>query len=197
MLRRPLSTPVRIVRDLLEVALLALVLYLAVTFALQSVHVVGISMYPTLHNNDVLVASKVDYRLHAPERGDIVILRDPLQPSRELIKRIIGLPHDRIDIRDHHVFVNDHQLTEPYVRTRWVFTSDWPNETSGSHPVVVPAQEYFVLGDNRDNSSDSREFGFVSRDEIAGKAVLRIWPLTNIAVLASPFSGEGRVGSSP
>lgn len=176
----------RSLRDTLQVLIVALLLYLAVSVAVQSVHVIGISMYPTLHNDDVLVASKVDYRLHGPQRGDIVILRDPLHPDRNLIKRVIGIPGDHILIHAHHVYVGGERLQEPYLHTRWMLTGDWPLPENGvQQPAVVPPQDYFVLGDNRDDSSDSREFGFVPRDEIAGRALVRVWPLNDIGVLSS------------
>jgi signal peptidase I len=169
------------VRDLLEIVGLAIVLYIVATLAVQTVHVVGLSMYPTLNNGDLLIASKLDYRLHQPERGDIVIMKDPMDPSRDFIKRVIGLPGDRISIRNGHVYVNQVQLEEPYVDGSW--------RTDGTAPVdptearKVPADSYFVLGDNRDHSSDSRFFGYVNRTQIEGKALVRFWPFQKADLL--------------
>jgi signal peptidase I len=140
-------------------------------------------MYPSLHDGDLLIASKVDYRLHPVERGDVVILKDPHDPSRDFIKRVVGLPGDRIRIRDHHVLLNGSALREPYVQAPWIMTGDWPGPGTDD-AVVVPAGSYFVLGDNRDHSSDSRVFSWIRRDAIDGKAVVRFWPVQRIDVLA-------------
>jgi len=169
-------------RDLLQVFALALGLYLIATATIQTVHVVGLSMSPTLGDNDLLIASKVDYHLHGPERGDIIILKSPLDPSRDYIKRVIGLPFDHILIRDRHVLVNGVVLEEPYIQN-WVSTGNWPPTPEAVDGAQVPKDMYFVMGDNRDHSSDSRLFGYVPRDQIDGKAVLRVWPWAHIALL--------------
>lgn len=140
-------------------------------------------MYPSLHDGDLLIASRIDYRLHPIERGDIVVLEDPLDPSRDFIKRVVGLPGDRIRIHDHRVLVNGALLKEPYLQTPWVETGDWPGPgpNDGS---TVPRGSYFVLGDNRDHSSDSRIFSSVRQDAIGGKAVVRFWPFQRLEVFS-------------
>jgi signal peptidase I len=138
-------------------------------------------MAPTIQDRDLLVASKIDYRVHPPERGDIIILKDPADGSRDFIKRIVGLPGDRIQIHNHRVMVNGDRLVEPYVG-EWRRTPDWPSPPGS--PVIVPGDHYFVLGDNRDNSSDSRAFGWVRRDEIDGRAVIRIWPVEHLQIFS-------------
>ena len=163
--------------------LLALAVYLVATISIQTVHVVGISMSPSLSNGDLVLASKLDYRVHDPERGDIVILKDPMDGSKDFIKRIIGLPGDRILIRNRQVFVNSHPLEEPYLSSAWVATPNWPDRATEPDGEVVPPATYFVLGDNRDHSSDSRLFGYISRDTIEGKAVVRIWPFDHATLL--------------
>jgi signal peptidase I len=140
-------------------------------------------MYPSLRDGDLVIASKVDYRLHPIERGDIVILRDPLDPSRDFIKRVVGLPGDRIWIHDHQVLVNGEPLREPYLGTPWVQTGDWPG-AGVEDSAVVPSASYFVLGDNRDHSSDSRDFRWVPQDEIDGKALVRFWPVQRAQALS-------------
>lgn len=170
-----------VLRDLVEVVILAVGLYLIATTTIQTVHVVGISMYPTLSNNDLLIASRIDYRLHAPERGDIIILKSPIDPSHDYIKRIIALPHDRILIRDNHVLINGHQLEEPYVAS-WQAPGVFPDSPGEANGALVPDGMYFVMGDNRDHSSDSRVFGWISRDEIDGKALVRFWPMSQMEV---------------
>jgi signal peptidase I len=171
------------VRDLLEVVVLALALYLAASATVQTVHVVGDSMNPTLQTQDLLIASKLDYRLHDPQRGDIIILKSPLDPSKDYIKRVIGLPGDRVLIRDHTVLINGRALTEPYVQT-WVTSPNWPATPDAVDGELVPPGMYFVMGDNRDHSSDSRVFGWVSRDQVDARAVVRVWPVAHFDVLA-------------
>lgn len=180
-----------LLRDLVEVAVLAIGLYLIATTTVQTVHVVGVSMNPTLQNNDLLIASRIDYRLHTPERGDIIILKSPLDPGHDYIKRVIGLPRDHILIRDHHVLVNGQTLEEPYVAD-WVITGNWPLTSEELGGEVVPDGQYFVMGDNRDHSSDSRVFGWISRDQIDGKAIVRFWPMSHAELLTlRPYFAKG------
>ncbi len=171
-----------LLRDLVEVVILAFGLYILATATVQTVRVVGSSMYPSLHDGDLLIASRVDYRIHPIERGDIVILKDPLDPRRDFIKRVVGLPGDRIHIHDHRVLVNGEPLREPYVQAPWVATGDWPGP-SANDSNVVPRASYFVLGDNRDHSSDSRTFNWVRQDAIDSKAIVRFWPFQRMDLL--------------
>jgi signal peptidase I len=164
---------------------LAVGLYLLATVAVQTVHVVGSSMNPSLQDNDLVLASRVDYRLHAPERGDIVIVKDPYDPSQNFIKRVIGLPGDHVLIRAGHVYINSTRLDEPYLAPDWHTTANWPAFPDGPDGEVVPPGSYFVLGDNRDRSSDSRLFGYVGEGQIEGKAIVRFWPLSGVELLGS------------
>jgi len=110
------------------VIVLALGLYLVITFAIQTVHVIGLSMYPSLNDNDYLVANKLDYRLHPPQRGDIIIMRDPFDSSKDFIKRVIAMPGEELLIKDGHVYINGHLLNEPYLRSDepWNNNGNWP-----------------------------------------------------------------------
>src|SRR5436309_5322008 len=113
--------------ELAEVILLAVGLYLAINFAVQTVHVFGFSMYPTVQDQDYLVATKIDYHFRSPQRGDVIIMRDPLDSSRDFIKRIIAVPGDRIRIRDGHVLVNGRELAERYLNHMpWTQDATWP-----------------------------------------------------------------------
>src|SRR5215510_3087117 len=114
------STGSSIIRELFEVVVLAVILYFGISFAVQAVHVEGLSMYATLEDNDYLIANKIDYRLHPPQRGDIVILRPPTNNSTDFIKRIIGLPGERVLIRSGIVYIDGHRLDEPYLPEAWV-----------------------------------------------------------------------------
>jgi len=164
------------VRDLVEMIIMAAALYFVVTTAIEAVHVVGTSMYPSLHDNDLVLASRLDYNVHPPGRGDIVIVKDPYDPAQNFIKRVIGLPGDHVLIRAGHVYLNSVRLEEPYLSSEWRTTTNWPAFPDATDGEVVPPERYFVLGDNRDHSSDSRLFGYIARDQIEGRAVVLFWP---------------------
>ncbi len=168
-------------REAVEILFLAVVIYVVVQYAIQTVHVIGRSMDPTLEHDDLLIISKLSYRLHAPERGDIVVFVPPNEDSRDFIKRIIAVPGDHFRIVEGKITVNGQVLNEPYLAERWTVN----NTPFEGHERVVPAKSYFVLGDNRNHSSDSRLFGYVSRQAILGKAEVRIWPLYEITLLNS------------
>src|ERR1700716_3113263 len=104
-----------LLREVFEVVVLAVILYFGISFAVQAVHVEGLSMYATLDNNDYLIANKIDYLLHPPQRGDIIILRPPADNSKDFIKRVIALPGEKLLIRDSHVYITGHMLDEPYL----------------------------------------------------------------------------------
>ncbi|MHB8573455.1 MAG: signal peptidase I [Candidatus Dormibacteria bacterium] len=173
-----------LMRDFLEVVVFALVLYIVIQAAVQTVHVVGNSMLGTLQNNDLLIAVKAQYWISSPQRGDIVIFHPPPPGNSEAdyIKRVIGLPGETIRISQGQVFINGHRLNEPYL----------PGAHAADLPVCrVPQGEYMVFGDNREASSDSRLFGPVKREVIEGRAMLRIWPAATMGlVTAGPTLGE-------
>jgi signal peptidase I len=171
-----------ILTEVAEVALLALGLYLVINFVIQTVHVIGLSMFPTVGDQDYLIATKIDYRFHGPQRGDIIIMRDPYDPSRDFIKRVIAVPGDHLLIRDGGVFINGRRLDETYINHEpSVAASDWP-PTPSSDPqgVLLKADDYFVMGDNRNHSTDSRVFGVVHRDQVEARAWIRVLPLTSL-----------------
>jgi signal peptidase I len=155
-------------REVVETVVFTLLIYLLVrTFLFENYRVVGQSMVPTLQNNQFLVVSKLDYRLHAPRRGDIIVFRDPFNPERKLIKRIIGLPGENLEVQDGQVFVDQGHLDEPYIANLGRYNQA---------PTPIPDGQYYVLGDNRNNSSDSHTWGLLARDKIVGKALLCYWP---------------------
>src|SRR5437763_9977743 len=182
-----------LLREVAEVVVLAVILYFGISFAVQAVHVEGLSMFATLDNNDYLIANKIDYRLHAPQRGDIIILRPPTNNSTDFIKRIIALPGERLLIRDGTVYIDGRRLSEPYLPEEWTQDNNWPS--NGTDGELIPPNEYFVMGDNRNKSQDSRFFGPISRDRIDGKAWFRIWPFAHFGNIYSKMpafvSGSG------
>jgi signal peptidase I len=172
-----------LLREVAEVVVLAIILYFGISFAVQAVHVEGLSMYATLDDNDYLIANKIDYRLHPPQRGDIIILRPPTDNSKDFIKRVIALPGEKLLIRDSVVYINGRRLDEPYLPEAWTTLNNWPQ--TGSDGQVMRANEYFVMGDNRNRSQDSRIFGPIGRDRIDGRAWFRIWPLDHVGDIYS------------
>jgi len=154
-------------QDLLETLLLAAIIFLVINTLTGRYQVHGQSMEPSLYGNQYLIASKVTYWLHPPERGDIVVLRPPAgQGSIPFIKRIIGIPGDIVEAREGKIWVNGIALNEPYVSAPVAYTNRW----------IVTDGMYLVLGDNRNNSSDSHAWGLLPRENIIGKAVLCYWP---------------------
>ena len=172
-IRRGLSSLRAWLRDLaLSIAVSAFM----IIFLYQPVRVEGTSMLPNLEDQDRLFINKLAFRVGDVHRGDVVVFQYPRDHSKSYIKRIIGLPGDRVAIDHGQVIVNGHPLDEPYVPAR--FTDD------RSQPeMVIPAHEYFVMGDHRSISSDSREFGPVDRDLIYGKAAFVYWPMDQAGVV--------------
>ncbi len=154
-------------RDLILSVLLA---FIVIVFLYQPVQVEGTSMMPRLENHERIFINKFVYRFRPVERGDVVVFRYPLDPSKSYIKRVIGLPGDEVSIHDGHVLVNGRALREPYVPPEYL-------DAQSYSPVKVEPHHYFVLGDHRSSSNDSREWGTVDRSFIYGKAVLVYWPL--------------------
>ena len=155
------------VRDVLETLVLAVVIFVLVNTLTGRYEVQSISMEPTLHEGQYLIVSKVSYWLHPPQRGDVVVLDPPDQRSTiPYIKRVVGLPGEHIEVRDERVWVDGVALNEPYVSGPALYDED----------VVLRPDEYLVLGDNRNNSSDSHVWGTLPRDNIVGKTVFRYWP---------------------
>ncbi len=149
---------------------------LIITFLYQPVRVEGTSMLPGLEDHDRLFINKFVYHIESIQRGDIVVFHYPRDPAKSYIKRVIGLPGDRIWIGDGHVWVNGVELKESYV-------PDLYRDSRSMAETVIPDDSYFVMGDHRSISSDSREFGAVERDLIYGKAVFVYWPTRDAGVL--------------
>ena len=147
-----------------------------ITFLYQPVRVEGTSMQPGLRDQDRLFIDKFFFRFEKIDRGDVVVFHYPRDPEKSYIKRVIGLPGDTIYIRQGKVFINGKATSEPYVPRRY-------QDTRSMGTLVVPPDEYFVMGDHRSISSDSRDFGPVDRDLIYGKATFIYWPADNMGVV--------------
>jgi signal peptidase I len=160
------------VKTLLSAAVYAI---LIVTFGFQVARVEGQSMAPTLEDQDRLIVNKLVYRIGEPRRGDIVMLYYPLNPDKSFVKRVIAEETDSVRIVDGRVYVNDVPLHDEYVPNEYRSHDDWG-------PQVIPEGYYFVMGDHRNNSSDSRHWGMVPKKYIIGKVQVRWWPVPTARV---------------
>ncbi len=155
-----------------------MIMALVLVFVVQPVKVEGTSMLPRLHDGERIFVNKlIYYGLPELERGDIVVFWYPDDPSKSYIKRVIGLPGETVQLRGGRILVNGKELQEPYLDPA---LNAAPDERA---PVYVKPHYYFVMGDNRDNSSDSRSWGLVPEKYIYGKALFRYWPLSQASVI--------------
>ncbi len=156
----------RFLVDILETLVLSVVLFVGINAVSARIRVDGESMVPTLVNGEYIIISRLSYRLGTPQRGDIIVFHFPRNTQEEYIKRIIGLPGDEVQIKNGQIYINGQHLDESYIHQPWDYNGSWR----------VPAGQLFVLGDNRNNSSDSRDWGTVAMDYVVGKAILVYWP---------------------
>jgi signal peptidase I len=172
----------RAIREFLEVVLIAGVLFLIVNVLTARVRVESISMLPNLHEGEFVVVNRLAYRWEEPIRGDIIVFRFPGNEEKRYIKRVIGVGGDLVSIHDGQVTVNGSILEEPYIAAPPVYEGEW----------YVKPGDVFVLGDNRNNSNDSKNWVTLERKEIIGKAVFIYWPPTEIGLIPhyDLFAGE-------
>lgn len=181
-----------IARELIETVVLTAIVFLVVNVTVRPYHVDSPSMEPGIQFGDRMVVSTLAYSFGSPQRGDVIIFHPPSNPSQTYVKRVIGIPGDRISITPTAVIVNGHTLNEPYIT---LIDPSAPESSSVLPTVTLHANQYFVLGDNRQNSDDSRFFGYVPRANIIGKVEFIYWPLTDVrsvATYSNVFSGVGR-----
>ncbi len=171
--------------DIIEVVVTALAFFVVVyLFLFQPHQVKGNSMYPNFYDKEYLLTDKVSYRFGEPERGDVIIFKAPRNEEYEYIKRIIGLPNEKVMISEGHVFVNNQQLNEAYLPPSYQTRAG--TFASENQIISLGGSEYFVLGDNRSHSSDSRDWGPVPEENIIGKTWLRYWPINRIGTIKEP-----------
>ncbi|MBL8097617.1 MAG: signal peptidase I [Anaerolineales bacterium] len=156
----------RFVLDIVETLILAVILFVGINAISARVRVDGYSMQPTLEDGEFILVNKMSYQWSEIERGDIIVFHFPLNPEEELIKRVIGLPGDKVQVQNNQVYVNGLPLSEPYISQLPAYSGEW----------VVADGYLFVLGDNRNNSNDSKDWGPLPIENIVGKAVLIYWP---------------------
>ncbi len=162
-------------RDLAVALSLALVI---IVFLYQPVKVEGTSMAPLLSDQERIFINKFVYRFEPIERGDVVVFWYPLDHAKSFIKRVVGLPAETIELRRGKLLINGHEIREPYVPANFF-------DGSSYGPVRIPDEEYFVMGDHRDSSNDSRVFGPVPRHAIYGKAVFAYWPVDHFGAITA------------
>ena len=156
----------RIILDIIETIVLAVVLFIGINAVSARVRVDGISMFPTLQNGEFVLVNRLAYKTGEAERSDIIVFRYPKDPEQDLIKRVIGLPGDEVVIEGGKVIVNGETLNEPYIAAEPAYSGRWQ----------VPEGQLFVLGDNRNDSSDSHSWGLLPLTNVIGKAILIYWP---------------------
>lgn len=155
-----------ILKEVIETLILAVVLFVGINAVVARIRVDGESMEPTLTSGEYVMVNRLSYRIGTPHRGDIIVFHFPGDPQEEYIKRVIGLPGDDILVRNGQVYINGQLLNESYINVKINYTGTWH----------IPDGQLFVLGDNRNNSSDSHDWGTVPMDYVVGKAVLVYWP---------------------
>ncbi|KKR86966.1 MAG: Signal peptidase I [Candidatus Woesebacteria bacterium GW2011_GWB1_41_10] len=161
--------------DVLEVVVFAIGIFFFVYLLIMRPHKIkGQSMHPNFPDGEYLLTQKVSYYLHPPERGDVIVFKPPVSPDDEFIKRIIALPGDRVKVVNGKVYINGEPLNEDYLEpSLYTAASNFLKE---GEEFTVPDGEWFVMGDNRPHSSDSRAWGPITKKEISGKAWLIYWP---------------------
>jgi len=164
------------IKEIVQTALISLGIFLFVyVFLVQPHRVQGVSMVPTFENGELLLTEKISYHVSPVERGDVIVFAAPVEQKVDFIKRIIGLPGENVMVKDGSVVINGLKLDEPYIKI----------ETPSEINITVANDEFFVMGDNRNASSDSRSFGPIKRSSIKGKVWLVYWPIAK----SSGFAG--------
>jgi len=163
---QPKTRSSHVVLDVIETLLLALVLFVGINLITARIRVDGLSMEPTLHNGEYVLVNRLAYKWAKPRLGDVIVFRFPRNPRQEFIKRVIGLAGDEVYITNKQVFVNGQLLDEPYIAEAPQYFGTWR----------VPQNSLFVLGDNRNHSSDSQEWEYVPMQNVVGKALVVYWP---------------------
>lgn len=166
----------RFLMDLLETLILSVILFAAINAVSARIRVDGSSMEPTLHTGEFVIVNKLAYKLGNPEIGDVIVFHFPRDPEQEYIKRIIGLPGDRVVITNGQVTVNGFPLREDYIAAAPAYEASWE----------IPEDNLFVLGDNRNNSSDSHNWGTVPESYVVGRALVVYWPPTEWGLIEHP-----------
>ncbi len=168
-------------KEILQTVILALLIILPIRyFIFQPFIVKGQSMEANFEDGNYLIIDEITYRIRDPKRGEVIVFKNPMNGHQRFIKRIIGLPGETVEISDGKIFISNGEkkiLNEPYLN---------PSFTAGDIQLTLGKDEYFVLGDNRQFSLDSRRFGPIKKKEIVGRVFLRLWPIYSFAKIEAP-----------
>jgi signal peptidase I len=156
----------RFALDIIETIVLAVILYFGINAISARVRVDGFSMNPTLQNGEYVLVNRLAYQIDNPQRGDIIVFIIPTNQEQELIKRVIGLPGETVSVRQNQVLIDGIPLEEAYIAQAPLYSGEW----------IVPEGNLFVLGDNRNGSSDSHQWGVLPMENVIGKALIIYWP---------------------
>lgn len=182
----------RFVWEIMKVVVISLAIVIPIRyFLIQPFFVKGASMEPNFENGEYLIIDEISYNLSKPRRGEVVIFRYPADPSQFYIKRIIGLPEEKVTISGGKIRIANQSYPQGFVLDEDKY-SIGPHATPGEVKVALGVDEYFVLGDNRANSSDSRVFGAVPEKNIIGRAWIRAWPFNRMTKFDTPTFAQDR-----
>ncbi len=168
----------RFILDVLETIVISVLLFLGINAVTARIRVDSYSMEPTLTRGSLVMVNKLAYKFGSPQRGDVIVFHYPPNPEQQYIKRVIGLPGERVSIANGKVYINGVELEEPYIQVPTQRGGEW----------LVPENALFVMGDNRNNSADSRVWGMVPMDYLIGKALFVYWPPDKWGVLGYRFA---------
>lgn len=153
-------------------------------FIMSPQEISGQSMYPTFENGEYILTNKIEYKLHEPQRGDVIVFKSPRNKDIDYIKRIIALPGDTLSLQEGKYYLNGKKLAENFLSPDlYTFAGSYLQENI---EVTIPSGTYFVSGDNRPHSLDSREFGPIPKEDIIGKALIRYWPVDRAGLIKNP-----------
>jgi len=173
--------------ELLKIVVISLVIILPVRyFLIQPFYVKGASMEPNFYTDEYLIIDEISYRFHNPQRGDIIVFRYPRNPQEYFIKRMIGLPGETVQIKDGKVIIYNKKNPDGKILKETYLPKDLKTYSTSDEKIKLSDNEFFVLGDNRNSSRDSRFFGPVNRTYLTGKVLLRGWPFNRVGLFETP-----------
>lgn len=176
--------PVKILLEFFEIVFICTAVFVVIyLFVGQLFEVTGDSMYPNFHDKEQIIAEKVSVNFKGIKRGEVIIFKHPTEPGRLLIKRVIGLPLENIKMSNGLVYINDTKLNEPYLSANTL--TEGKRFLNYNVDYQIPENSYVVMGDNREKSTDSREWGFVPKNLIVGRGILVYYPLNRIRLITS------------